>query len=201
MIDKYGVGQDPYCYPGTSILRNKLNIRCETELDLAERELSDIAASQIELCLPPYDFAYLKEIHSRLFQDLYDWAGEIRHVDISKDTTRFCRADRIVPESKKLLAPATLAQWAEGLPLPAFINACAEAFGDLNMVHPFREGNGRTQRIFFEHLIVNAGYEINWWEVDSVEWRQANIAAVHCDYSGLATIFSRCIGPPLPVAQ
>ena len=83
MVDKYGVGQDPYCYPGTTILRNKLKIRCEIELDQAERELSNIAASQIEFCLPPYDFPYLKKIHHRLFSDLYDWAGKIRHVDIS----------------------------------------------------------------------------------------------------------------------
>ena len=199
MVDKYGVGQDPYCYPGTHILRNKLNIRCEAELDQAERELSDIAASQIEFCLPPYDLTYLRQIHRRLFCDLYDWAGEIRNVDISKDTTRFCRADRVVPEGEKLLAQSANARWYEGLPLPEFISACAEIFGDLNVVHPFREGNGRTQRILFEHIIVNAGYEITWWEVDAAEWVQANIAAVHCDYSLLREILARCIG--LPIAR
>jgi cell filamentation protein len=62
------------------------------------------------------------------------------------------------------------------------------------MVHPFRDGNGRAQRILFEHLIINAGYEISWWAVEADEWTRANIAAVACDYQPLIDIFERCIG-------
>ena len=74
------------------------------------------------------------------------------------------------------------------------INACAELFGDLNVVHPFREGNGRAQRILFEHIIVNAGYEISWWPVEPAEWIQANIDTVGCDNEGLVRVFERCVG-------
>ncbi|MNT81573.1 putative adenosine monophosphate-protein transferase fic [compost metagenome] len=62
------------------------------------------------------------------------------------------------------------------------------------MIHPFRDGNGRAQRILFEHLIINAGYEISWWPVEEGEWLRANIEAVFCDYDALVRIFERCIG-------
>lgn len=71
----------------------------------------------------------------------------------------------------------------------------AEYYGDINMLHPFREGNGRAQRLMFEHLIINAGYQISWWEVEPEEWRLGNIYAVACDYRRLESIFDRCIGP------
>ena len=83
MLDKYGVGQDPYCYPGTDVLRNRLGLTDESALHEAERNLSEIAASQLDFDLPPYDLAYLQRIHRHLFADVYDWAGELRTVDIS----------------------------------------------------------------------------------------------------------------------
>ena len=72
--------------------------------------------------------------------------------------------------------------------------AVAELYGDLNMIHPFREGNGRAQRILFDHIIINAGHEISWWEVEESEWIQANVDAVVCDYQLMTEIFQRCIG-------
>lgn len=59
MLDKYGVGQDPYCYPGTVVLRNRLGLTDDSALHEAERSLSEIAASQLDFDLPPYDLAYL----------------------------------------------------------------------------------------------------------------------------------------------
>ena len=62
------------------------------------------------------------------------------------------------------------------------------------MIHPFREGNGRAQRLLFEQIIVNAGYDIDWWQVDQVEWVQANIAAALGDPGSLIVVFDRCVG-------
>lgn len=193
-MDKYGAGQDAYCYPGTSVLRNKLGIEDDEQLSRAERDLSEIGASQIDFDLPPYDLAYLKRIHLILFQDIYDWAGEIRRVDISKAATRFCNVNRVEAEALKIFTNLQHADWYEGCSRDKLITLVAECFGDLNMIHPFREGNGRAQRILFEHLIVNAGFEINWWNVNEQEWISANIDAVVCDYSSLQRIFERCIG-------
>ena len=197
MLDKYGVGQDPYCYPGTSILRNLLDLTDDQTLSEAERALSEVAADAIEFAPPPYDLSYLQSVHRRLFADLYEWAGELRTVDISKDSTHFCTTSRIEPEAKKLFTLLAQANWFQGLYRSALVAASAELFGDLNVVHPFREGNGRAQRILFEHIIVNAGYEISWWAVDAQVWLQANIDAVVCDYRALTDVFERCIGQPI----
>ncbi len=197
MLDKYGVGQDPYCYPGTSILRNLLDLTDDQTLSEAERALSEVAADAIEFAPPPYDLSYLQSVHRRLFADLYEWAGELRTVDISKDSTHFCTTSRIEPEAKKLFTHLAQANWFQGLDRSALVAASAELFGDLNVVHPFREGNGRAQRILFEHIIVNAGYEISWWAVDAQVWLQANIDAVVCDYRALTDVFERCIGQPI----
>jgi cell filamentation protein len=163
-------------------------------LSQAEHDLTQIAASEIDFELPPYNLAYLQQIHRYLFRDVYDWAGEIRTVDISKADTRFCNVNRIEPEANKLFLALSKANWLEGLERSALVRAAAEFFGDLNVIHPFREGNGRAQRILFEHIIVNAGYEIDWWVVGESEWIQANIDAVVCDYAALIGIFDRCIG-------
>lgn len=194
MLDKYGVGQDSYCYPGTSTLINRLGLRDDLALSKAEHDLSQIAASEIDFELPPYNLAYLQQIHRHLFKDVYAWAGELRTVDIAKADTRFCTVTRIEPEANKLFSALAQANWFEGFERSNLIRAVAELFGDLNVVHPFREGNGRAQRILFEHIIVNAGYEIDWWEVDEGEWIQANIDAVVCDYRAMTDIFTRCIG-------
>ena len=125
---------------------------------------------------------------------MYDWAGQLRSIDISKGNTRFCTASRIEPEAAKIFARMEQAGWYERVDRTLLVPAVAESFGDLNMIHPFREGNGRAQRILFEHLIANAGYETNWWAVEKAEWVKANIDAVRCDYSSLANILNRCIG-------
>jgi cell filamentation protein len=196
-LDKYGVGQDAYCYPGTGVLRNRLGIQDDEQLLRAERDFSELAASQIEFSLPPYDLAYLTRLHQSLFRDIYEWAGEIRTLDISKGDTRFCNVNRIDPEATKIFSCMARMDWFEGYDRDALITAVAESFGDLNMIHPFREGNGRAQRILFEHLILNAGFQIDWWQVGPQEWVEANIAAVGCDYSALESVFDKCIGPPI----
>jgi cell filamentation protein len=67
------------------------------------------------------------------------------------------------------------------------------------MLHPFREGNGRAQRILFEHIIINCGYEFDLETIEQKEWIEANIAGVGCDYTPMAKLFSRCIGSKLAV--
>src|SRR3546814_10356331 len=62
------------------------------------------------------------------------------------------------------------------------IGHVAECFGELNLVHPFREGNGRTLRLFFEHFLVSHGHAVDWSKVERDDWVAACIAAVDCDY-------------------
>lgn len=192
--DKYGAGQDPYCYPGSTTLKNRLGLLDDGLLSQAERDLSSIAANEIDFSPPPYALSTLQHIHRRLFADLYDWAGELRSVDISKGFTRFCNIQRMVPEAEKLFAGLRQAQWFENHQRADLVKSVAQMFGDLNVIHPFREGNGRAQRILFEHIIINTGHEISWWAAESDEWVRANIDAVTCNYGALESIFERCIG-------
>ena len=194
MSDKYGVGQDSYCYPGSTVLRNKLDIRDDSTLNDAEQQLSAVAAATIEFSPPPYNLASLQKIHRTLFSDLYEWAGELRTVGISKQDTRFCQPNYMEKEAGKIFKGMALANWFEGMSRSDLIVAVADAYSALNVVHPFREGNGRTQRILFEHLVMNAGFEISWWGVENDEWLYANIAAYNCVLEPLQQVFNRCIG-------
>lgn len=156
--------------------------------------MTSIAASEIEFISPPYDLSTFKSLHKQLFQDIYEWAGEVRTIDTSKDQTRFCTADRIVPEADKIFRRLQAENWLEGLSRAELIKRIAEYYGDLNVVHPFREGNGRAQRLLFEQIIINAGFQIDWWPVGEGEWLQANVDAVSCHFETLEHVFERCIG-------
>ena len=196
-VDKYGVDQDPACYPGTDVLINLLNLQDADDLAEAERYLTQTAAAQLEFIQPPYDIDTLKQIHRHLFCHVYSWAGEIRTVKISKGESQFCVPERIEPEAAKEFRKMAHAGWFEGYPRHSLVVAVAESYGTLNVARPFREGNGRTQRILFEWLIVNAGFEITWGMVDQQEWIEANIRSFQGDDSHLEHVFSRCIGAPI----
>lgn len=191
MGDKYGVQNDPYCWPGTTVLRNRLGIRDEATLADAEAEFAAVALERITIEAPSFDLDYLRQLHRQLFGDVYDWAGELRHVDIAKGSTRFCTASRIAPEADKVMQALDGALDAETW--PKTLGHVAECFGELNLIHPFREGNGRALRLFFEHLFVVNGMAVDWGRIDRDEWLSACIAAVACDYSQLASLFARCV--------
>lgn len=195
--DKYGVDQDPYCYPGTATLKNLLDLHEEDDLNEAERYLTEAAAERLEFTEPPYSLDTLKHIHRTLFSTIYSWAGEVRTVKISKGRNQFCIPDRIEPEAAREFRKIQANAWFEGYSRDLLVKAVAESYGTLNVAHPFREGNGRAQRILFEWIIVNVGYEINWWEVDKQEWVEANHQSFHGDDNPLITIFDRCIGLPI----
>lgn len=197
MRDKYGVQDDPDCYPGTHVLRNKLGITDPDALAQAEAEFAAVAAENIEIKAPPFDLDYLCSLHRQLFSDVYEFAGHIRSVDISKGNTRFCTANRIVPEARALLAKLAESGNFNELTRADLASRIAELYGEINMVHPFREGNGRSTRLFFEHLILTCGHAISWEGTDQAEWTMACIAAANCDYTPLESIFHRCIGPRL----
>jgi len=190
-MDKYDALNDHYCWPNSTVLRNKLNIRDENILEDAEREITEVSIGNIHYCEPPYNLNYLQEIHRILFSELYEWAGSIRNVDISKGGTRFCNVSRIEPEITKIFQRLKNEKYLRNYSGDELIAKLAEFYGDFNMIHPFREGNGRVQRIFFEHLALCNGYRLNWNNVKSKEeWVQANIDSVLVENGRLESIFS-----------
>ena len=192
--DKYGTDQAPDCYPGTDVLVNLLDLRVAEDLEEAERYLNEVASMQMEFMEPPYSVATLKQIHRILFGKIYGFAGEIRTLAISKGSTRFCSPEFIEKEISKELSRIANASWFDGYPRDLLVASIAESYGTLNVAHPFREGNGRTQRILYEWIIFNAGYSIDWALAEREEWIDACIYSFHGDDEPLTKIFDRCIG-------
>lgn len=198
MVDKYGAGDDPYTYKDSDVLKNNFGIRDPDVLQDAEREFTELAALSIRFTEPPYNFETLCEIHRILFSDLFEWAGEIRSIDISKGATRFCSCEFIEREANKLFRRLEQENFLERLERVIFIKKLAEYYCDINVLHPFREGNGRAQRVLFEHICINSGYNLNLAGVSVDEWVNANILGYHGDYNAMGKIFERCVSAIKP---
>lgn len=194
MQDKYGVSQDSYCYPDSNVLINKLNITNHDELSEAELEFTAFRYSEYSSSirsLSEFNLSHLKNLHWHLFQDVYDWAGKIRTVDISKGNTRFCTCSRVESELNKQLSRIhSLDQQNQKVDL---FPEVTDIFCELNVIHPFREGNGRTQRFFFEELYFFLGKSVNWPDISKDEWVEANINGYHGDLNPLHKILTQAI--------
>ena len=117
MADKYGTDPDTqYCYPNSDVLINKLGLTDEVALEYAEIELTQARIEQFDPDFDNISLAALLGIHRYLFQDLYDWAGELREVDIRKGATRFANMTRIEPEAHKLFQQLAKEDYLVGLP-------------------------------------------------------------------------------------
>ncbi|MCP8634455.1 Fic family protein [Pseudomonas mosselii] len=192
--DKYGTDQAPDCYPGSDVLINLLDLQDADDLEEAERYLNEIALQTMDFVQPPYNLDALKRVHHALFCNVYSWAGETRTLAISKGGTRFCSPEFIESETEKEFSKMADAHWFEGYSREKLVSAVAQSYGTLNVAHPFREGNGRTQRYLFECLVFNAGYIINWDLANREEWVNACIASYYGNDVPLAAIFDKCIG-------
>lgn len=189
--------QDPYVYPGTTVLRNKLSITDGPAL--AQREGELIFARTLQLGKRPvkgrFDLAHLRAIHRRLFQDVYSWAGEIRTVAISKGNTLFALPQYIEPYGNQLFAGLDSEGQLKGLGHDDFARRAAYYFGEINALHPFREGNGRTQREFMAQLAREARYVLDWTRVDREALVEASIRSANGDNTPLEAML-RAISEP-----
>lgn len=194
MRDKYGVNQDKYCYPDSDILVNLLDIRDANILVEAETEFTAQRYRTYEptaLSISDFSFAHLKKLHYQLFQDLYDWAGKVRDVDISKGNTRFCTCSRIEAEAIKLFK--IIPSLPDVKSHSQRIEMVADLYCELNLLHPFREGNGRTQRLFFEEMLFTLGYSVAWPPISQEQWIEANVAGVNLNLALLISIFNSAL--------
>jgi cell filamentation protein len=187
------VSDDPYVYPGTDTLINCLNIRDPDQLDEAERAL---VHQRMREGSPrgAFDLDHLRAIHYHLFQDVYPWAGEIRTVPLWKGDTMFQWAEIIEADMKRLHMGLEADAYLRGLDQEAFCPKAARLISELNLVHPFREGNGRTQLQYFEQLADQAGHPIELETIARGEWIDASIAAYRQDRGPMERIIaSACV--------
>lgn len=185
---------DPYTDPVTGILRNKLGLSTAEELEAAEREI--IHAALILLASSPvrpgYDLAHLCAIHRRIFGDVYDWAGQIRTIAIAKGRL-FCLPHHIEMSAAEIFRALRSENFLRDLDREAFVARGACYLGEINTVHPFREGNGRAQRAFFEQLARDAGHTVAWQRLDATRNIEASAAAMRGDVEPLRKMLDQLV--------
>jgi cell filamentation protein len=186
-VFRYSEG-DHYVDPESGVLKNLLQISDQVLLDTAEADF--VAARSRELALKPlpgkFDLSHLQAIHKRLFGDVYEWAGQLRDVNISKNDTVFAAAPYIESSSGKLFQQLAHEKALAGLGPAEFSIRAAYYFSELNAIHPFREGNGRTQREFISHLAHANGFYIAWERWKQSEMVEASIESFHGKTSKLS---------------
>jgi cell filamentation protein len=184
--------EDPYLYPSTDVLRNKLGITDPDLLEAAERALVAQRAAE-GIPSGAFDLIHLQAIHHHLFQDIYDWAGELRRVEISKGGHQFQFRRFIEIGMTDVYRRLTEKDFLKRLTPADFAKEVAHIVGDVNYVHPFREGNGRAQLFYLEQLAARAGHPIDLTRVDPSFWVDASRRAHVSDYASMAKEIARAM--------
>ena len=175
-------GWDNYFIPGTKVLKNRLGLDDAEELRIVEEKLVFLRIVELEAAPleGAFDYAHFKAIHRHLFQDVYEWAGEERTAPVGQFMIKAGHAyypagPEMTKAAEKLFAGLAKDSFLRGLGFDEFVAKLAELWGELNVVHSFREGNTRTQTVFFDALVKAAGYRLD------VE-RLANDADVRAEF-------------------
>ena len=183
---------DPYIDPETGFLRTRLGSRTREHFDMHERRL---LTQRIAEGAPPggFDLAHLQAIHQHLFQDVFDWAGELRRVDMTRNGDRFQFATRIAADMaaihRELAAKTFLAGQGPG----DFAREAAFLIGDVNFLHPFREGNGRTQLLYLKQLAEAAGHPLSLARIPAEPWIEASRASMAGDNELFAAMIAAAL--------
>lgn len=187
---------DVYLYSGTDVLVNNFGIKDRKELSEIERAITGARIAEIGIHPIPggFDLDHLRAIHKALFGDIYPWAGKIRTKGfISKGNSLFCAPEFIVSYSDDLFGKLDEGSHLKGLHREDFIKKMAFYCAEINSLHPFREGNGRAQRVFANQLARNAGWELRLYEIDPNELCEAYIESMHVSTDRLEQLFDVAI--------
>ena len=186
--------QDPYIDQSSGCLRNRLGIKDAGELSKAETALVlnrcyELGQASFDKAADKtFDFDHLKGIHKHLFQDVYEWAGQARQVDLSKGETPFLPHSLIERGAHSIFSELKEHNYLKGLAPGEFSKNAGYYLGEINHIHPFREGNGRTQREFINQLAHHNGYCIEWKNVSQKQMIEASIEADKGNVKPLATL-------------
>lgn len=156
----YDAVSDPYCYEGTPVLKNIPDIRDQATLSNFE---AAVTAQRSDEPLPEgeLDAAHYRAIHRHLFQDIYAWAGTYRTVRMGKGGNAFCYPEHIESEMQNLFEDLERQHYFGDQSADDFAARAAHFLSTLNAIHPFREGNGRTQTTFLMLLADHADHPLN----------------------------------------
>ena len=178
---KMGKGSfDDLFYPGTQTLINNFDERDAAKLARIERDFSAIAAvaARLQPVAGNFDLAHMQAIHKKVFGDVYPWAGQIRDYPIFKRrpdglVTEFARPEEIGTLDKQLKAIIEETKGLASTKPQEVPEKLARIYQIANEIHPFREGNGRTQRIYLDYLADHAGFKLDFKLVEKEAWNYA----------------------------
>ena len=188
----YDAVEDPYTYRNSTVLKNKLDLRIQADLDAFEAEISSARADE-PLSEGTLDFKHYCAIHYHLFQDVYDWAGQPRTVRIAKGGNPFCYPENIQGQATSLFEKLRHANYLWNLEVQEFSRKAGHFLAELNAIHAFREGNGRSQLSFFALLADNAGHPLNLDRLDPGEMLAAMVASFNGDEGKLVAVIEELI--------
>ena len=187
---------DPYLEQDNTCPSNRFGLTDSVELQrretpLALRRLLELSVRPIEAT---FDTEHLQAIHRYIFQDVYSWAGEIRSVGISKPGTSFPPPQFLRRTLVNLFFQLASEGVLRNLPPSIFARRAAYYLGEINAIHPFREGNGRAQREFIRQLAAHAGHRLIWTGCTQAQMISASsLSFLRKDYSGLEEILNNAL--------
>ncbi len=187
-----------YCYPGTDVLINLFDVQDEEKLKKLEKVYSLLRLSELQINEPadPLDVKAFLAIHRYLLQDVYPFAGELRKEMISKGSSAFAHPKHIEEQLLKIFNELKAENYLKNLPRDQLISRLAYFLSELNALHPFREGNGRSIREFARQLLLNAGYRLDWEKVlEPAEIINAFVDSFNKDTNRLEKLLDEIITP------
>jgi cell filamentation protein len=187
---------DPYVYPGTNALKNLRDISDQPTLDQFEADATGFRIRQL-VSRPTagrFDVNHIQAIHKHIFQEIYTWAGQFRTVNISRSGQYpFAFAEQILPSLQRLSLELRNELMLEGLDRPQLCARGAYFLGELNAIHPFRDGNGRMQREFIRQLFAARGFALAWKHATREQIGQASRDSFERgDNRGLESVLLEC---------
>jgi cell filamentation protein len=192
------VSEDPYVYPGTDVLINKEDIRDRDELEAFERLVTANRMEQLPRRVPITTAGY-RQLHRHIFEPVYAWAGQERTVNLARGGSLFCLVPHIAGQMTQRFAAIQAENGLRGLTRAAFAARAAEHLCEINAIHPFREGNGRTLRAFLVRLAEAAGHHIALERIDPADWNSASIGSFQQgDYDAMRRVILGALVEPAP---
>lgn len=188
-----------YLLPGSTVLRNLVGASSHEELTDAEVDLSEFRLLELRenvgLAGPrTYDLAHICAIHRQLFRDVYEWAGEVRTVGLQKAGVTFCPPLSVGRPLLHVAEEIARSERLRSVPPAELPGNIAYLYDYVNYAHPFREGNGRSTREFFDQLLAERGSGLDWERTDVSELHVAcHTARDAGDLSGLTDLFANIL--------
>lgn len=183
-----------YCYQNSNTLINKLEVK--DQLTLQKYEARITAAKLLALrqkgITGNFDKNHFVSIHKYIFEDIYPFAGKFRTENIAKGYFRFAEWEYIEEELDKLLLKLKNENYLNEKSEEELAKALAYYMSELNVLHPFREGNGRTIREFIRQLALKNGYTLNLKKVEPQKMLNASIKSI-IDTEELENIIKICL--------